>query len=77
MNDISSFSKERIEAVMEWFKVIKVFDGKKPNTIAYEEKIFSKEETLNIINDTHEEWKKLASSREKVYEEIRQKFHML
>jgi len=38
---------------MEWFKTIKVFDGKKANQIAYNEKIFSKDETLKIINDTH------------------------
>lgn len=35
---------------MDWFKDIKTFDGKKPNLIAYNEKIFSKDETLAIIH---------------------------
>ena len=52
---------------MEWFKTIKVFDGKKANTIAYDEKIFSRDETLAIIDGTHREWLKLASSQEAVY----------
>lgn len=42
---------------MDWFKYIKIFDGKKPNSIAYDEKVFSKDETLAIINETHHEWK--------------------
>lgn len=31
---------------MNWFKNIKTFDGKKPNTIAFNEKLFGKDETL-------------------------------
>lgn len=27
--------REQIRAVMDWFKFIKVFDGKKPNQIAH------------------------------------------
>ncbi len=57
MNKISSLDqlpKQQIRAVMDWFKFIKVFDGKKPNLIAYDEKLFSKDETLSIISDTHQ-----------------------
>lgn len=56
MNKISSLDqlpKQQIRAVMDWFKFIKVFDGKKPNLIAYDEKLFTKDETLSIISDTH------------------------
>jgi hypothetical protein len=56
MNKISSLDqlpKQQIRAVMDWFKFIKVFDGKKPNQIAYDEKLFSKDETLSIISETH------------------------
>lgn len=61
---------------MEWFKIIKTFDGKPANSIAYNEKIFSKDETLEIVSDTHQEWKKLVESEDKVYRELREKFAM-
>ena len=38
---------------MGWFKTIKLFDGKKANKIAYDEKIFSTNETIEIILETH------------------------
>ncbi len=61
---------------MDWFKYIKIFDGKKQNSIAYDEKIFSKDETLAIINETHHEWKKLNNSPDEAYNDIRQKYHL-
>lgn len=61
---------------MEWFKIIKTFDGKPANSIAYNEKIFSKDETLEIVNDTHQEWRRLVESEDKVYRELREKFAM-
>lgn len=38
---------------MEWFKVYKTFDGKPANTIGFDNKIYSKEESLKIIHETH------------------------
>lgn len=35
---------------MDWFKDIKIFDGKKSNSIAYDEKMFTRDETLAIIS---------------------------
>ena len=53
ISSLEDYPPEQLRAVMEWFKTIKVFDGKKANTIAYDEKIFSRDETLAIIDDTH------------------------
>jgi arsenate reductase-like glutaredoxin family protein len=61
---------------MDWFKYIKIFDGKKPNSIAYGEKVFSKDETLAIINETHHEWKELNNSPSTVYNDLRRKYHL-
>lgn len=38
---------------MNWFKNIKVFDGKPANRIAYADKIFNEVETVDIIKKTH------------------------
>jgi hypothetical protein len=34
---------------LRWFKVCKTFDRKKPNIIAFDEKIFEKAEILDVI----------------------------
>ena len=34
ISNLDQLPKEQIRAVMDWFKFIKVFDGKKPNQIA-------------------------------------------
>lgn len=60
MND---FSKERVSAILQWFKTIKVFDGKKANSIEYNDKIFTIDETLEIIHETNKEWKTLMSNK--------------
>lgn len=44
---------------MDWFKIYKTYDGKPANTIGFGEKIFSKEETIDLIFDTHVEFIKL------------------
>jgi hypothetical protein len=61
---------------MDWFKDIKIFDGKKSNSIAYNEKMFTRDETLAIISETHEEWKKLNNSTDSAYNQIRKDYYL-
>ena len=49
--------------IMDWFRFIKTFDGKKENSIAYEGKIFEKEKAIELINETHNTWKDLKSGK--------------
>jgi len=42
INKIEDVNPKKLAAIKSWFKVVKVYDGKKPNTIAYNEKIFTK-----------------------------------
>ncbi len=44
---------------MDWFKIYKTYDGKPENTIGFNGKVFSKEESLRIIHETHLEFLKL------------------
>ena len=53
ISSLDDYPPEQVWAVREWFTTIKVSDGKEANTIAYDEKIFSRDETLAIIDDTH------------------------
>lgn len=70
LGDIEDHEKVMRE-ITRWFKGIKVFDGKKENTIAYDDKIFSKDETMEMIRKTHEHWKELKSGRTDEFEVLR------
>ena len=49
--------------VTRWFKGIKVFDGKKENVIAHNGDIWGKEDTVGLIQKTHEHWKELRDGK--------------
>ncbi len=53
---ISVKDQEKINSVMEWFKMFKTFYGKKPNVILDNNKLFNKEETLKIISECNEDY---------------------
>jgi hypothetical protein len=36
IDNIEQLPREQMRAVMDWFKFIKIFDGKKANKIAYD-----------------------------------------
>lgn len=52
-------NKIRLNNIMKWFKIYKTFEGKKENIILDNDKIFSPEETLEIIEENHKSYKKL------------------
>ncbi len=62
MNTLEDFEKikpGRIDAIKNWFINIKTYDGKKKNTVFEDGRLLQKNETLEIIEATHEEWRKL------------------
>ena len=44
---------------MEWFRTIKTLDGKPPNRFAYDDQVLSVERTIEVIEETHEQYKQL------------------
>ena len=62
--------------MLEWFKTIKLYDGKKRNTIAYGETIFGVKDTVDMIKETHSEWRKLILGTDKAYANLRTKYHL-
>ena len=76
ISSIEDINKRHIESIKKWFKGIKVFDGKKANTIHFGEKIFGKDKTLAVIHEAHEEWKNLLSNEGETYKKIRREYHL-
>ena len=46
-------NQNRLKEIINWFKIYKIFEGKKENHILDNDKIFSYEETLEIIEENH------------------------
>merc|ERR1719160_1959630 len=61
MNDINDVPDEVISGIREWFRWYKTPDGKPLNSFGFEEKALDKAQSLKIIDETHEAWKKLTS----------------
>jgi inorganic pyrophosphatase len=52
-----SKEKENIRYIMHWFKIFKTFYGKKENEILDDNKFFSVEETLKVIEESNSDYK--------------------
>ncbi len=50
---------QRMNAIVKWFKNYKIFDGKKPNKIHFDDAILGIERTLNVIEKNYQYWKEL------------------
>ena len=54
-----------VKEVREWFRTIKVFDGKKENTYLKNGDVIGREETLEIISDCHKQYRSLFDKCDK------------
>ena len=52
-----------VKEIMEWFRVIKTYDGKPANRFAYDDQILSVEKTLEIIEHNYQSYKDLVSGK--------------
>lgn len=57
-----------IKDVMEWFRVIKTYDGKPANRFAYDDQVLSAEKTLEIIDENHQSYLNLRNGNIKAEE---------
>jgi len=65
INDIDDVQKHfpgLLKATYEWFRFYKVPDGKPENNFAFNGEAKNKEYTLNVINETYDQWKALINS---------------
>lgn len=64
INDIDDVEKQYpglLRATYEWFKYYKVPDGKPENNFAFNGEAKNREYTLNVIDETYNQWKQLVS----------------
>ena len=55
-----------LAATVEWFKIYKMPDGKPPNQFAFDGKAKDKAFALNVIEQTHNQWKALMGKADEV-----------
>lgn len=64
VNDIDDLDKIKpgmLAAINEWFRCYKIPAGKGENTFAFNGEAKNKEFTMGIIEETHDQWKKLMA----------------
>merc|ERR1719310_853851 len=65
LNDISDVERVLpgyISCAREWLRMYKTVDGKPENQFGLEERAMGKEYAMNVVNETHEFWKKLTAT---------------
>jgi len=60
-DDIDDVPESIQAGIREWFRWYKTPDDKPINEFGFDEKYLSKKEALDVIEETHEAWKKLRS----------------
>jgi len=60
-NNLSDIPTPLIEKITHWFKTYKVLEGKDENIIGFNGKIFNKEETMALVNESHKKWIRVQS----------------
>jgi inorganic pyrophosphatase len=63
MNGIQDIEKHMpgfLKATVQWFRVYKIPAGKPPNTFAFEGQAKDRDFAHRVVNETHEQWKKLV-----------------
>lgn len=50
-------------ATVEWFRIYKIPDGKPPNEFAFNGEAKPREFALEVIEETHEHWKKMVAGQ--------------
>ncbi|ELP92700.1 soluble inorganic pyrophosphatase 1, putative [Entamoeba invadens IP1] len=55
-----------VDEVREWYRVYKVAEGKKLNKYAYGGKAFGQRETMDVINESHLQYRKLKMTQKKL-----------
>lgn len=64
VNDIDTEMPGFLQATREWFKVYKMPTGKPANQFAFNGEAKDKQFALNVITETHEQWKRLVSGQD-------------
>ncbi|QLG73537.1 hypothetical protein HG535_0F00470 [Zygotorulaspora mrakii] len=61
LNDVNKYLPGILEATREWFRDYKIPDGKPSNSFAFNGQYKDVADTIEIIQDCHDSWKKLVS----------------
>lgn len=61
INDVDKFMPGLLRATREWFRDYKIPTGKSSNEFAYNANFLPRIDTLTVVQECHESWKKLIS----------------
>ena len=63
VDDIEKHMPGFLAATVEWFRIYKIPDGKPPNMFAFNAEARNRDYALEVIEETHEQWKKMVAGQ--------------
>jgi len=63
VEDFNRLNPGAIKEIMEWFRVIKTYDGKPANRFGYDDKVLGSDFTLEVISENHQSYNDLISGK--------------
>lgn len=63
IRDVEKHMPGFLSATVEWFRVYKIPDGKPPNKFAFNGVAKPHDFALQVIQETHEQWKKMIAGQ--------------
>jgi len=63
VDDIEKHMPGFLAATVEWFRIYKIPDGKPPNVFAFNAEARNRDYALEVIEETHDQWKKLVAGQ--------------
>lgn len=63
IEDVEKHMPGFMAATVEWFRVYKMPDGKPPNEFAFNAEAKPRDFALEVIEETHEHWKKMVAGQ--------------
>ena len=66
IDDVERVIPGCLNSIREWFRLYKVPDGKPENKFGLDERFMNKEYAEEIIQETHQAWRKLILAKDEV-----------
>ena len=70
LDDVETYFPQLLHSTREWFRIYKIPDGKPANQFAFDGKYMGLDETLKVVQQCHESWKKLMKYEDTNYDKL-------
>ena len=70
LDNVETYFNQLLHNTREWFRIYKIPDGKPANQFAFDGKYMGLDETLKVVQQCNESWKKLMKYKDTNYDRL-------